>query len=280
MTPETPYGYETVIVRIDERVAHVMLNRPEKRNAMNPLLHREMDDALLHLEHDDRVGVVVLSGAGGNFSAGLDMKEMFRDMEDQPLADASATEASIRWRWQRLANFAKPTIAMVEGYCIGGAFTQLLGCDFAVAANSAQFSLSEVNWGILPGGLVAKVLADALLPRHAVYYACLGESFSAAEAERIGLINYCVEDERLSAEVMNLAHKLLAKSPAVLRATKQAVRNVRTMDIPQALEYLATKSIAMQLGDAEESYSRGLSQFLDEKRYKPAHEPFKLRDTD
>jgi trans-feruloyl-CoA hydratase/vanillin synthase len=166
---------------------------------------------------------------------------------------------------------------MIEGYCVGGAFMQLLGTDFAIAASNATFSLSEVNWGILPGALVSKVVADTILPRHALYLACLGEPFDGAEAARIGLINFAVPAEKLRDETIKLAHKLMAKSPNVLRATKHAIRKVRTMDYDQAYDYLAEKGKAIKVGDQEDSYNTGLSQFLDDKSYKPTFEPFKKK---
>jgi trans-feruloyl-CoA hydratase/vanillin synthase len=153
---------------------------------------------------------------------------------------------------------------------------QLIGCDFALAAENATFSLSEVNWGILPGALVSKVVADALLPRHALYYAALGEPFDGNEAERIGLINFAYPAEQLRAKTTALATRLMEKSPKVLRATKHALRQVRTMDVTQAYDYLAEKSKAIRVGDKEDSYNTGLRQFLEEKSYKPAFEPFKL----
>jgi feruloyl-CoA hydratase/lyase len=164
----------------------------------------------------------------------------------------------------------------VHGYCVGGAFMQLLACDFAIAAEDATFSLSEVNWGILPGALVSKAVADAVLPRHALYYACLGEPFDGKEAARIGMINYAVPADKLEAAVTELAEKLMKKSPAVLRATKHAVRQVRTMDVPQAYDYLAAKGQSIKVADKEDSYNTGLRQFLDEKSYKPTFEPFRL----
>jgi trans-feruloyl-CoA hydratase/vanillin synthase len=181
-----------------------------------------------------------------------------------------------RWRWDRLYNYDKPTIAMIEGYCVGGAFMQLLATDFAVASESAIFSLSEVNWGILPGALVAKVVSDSILPRHALYYACLGDPLDGKEAARIGLVNYAVAADQLESEVERLAEKLKAKSPAVLRAVKQAMRQVRTMDFGQARDYLEAKDAAIRVSDPEQSYKVGLSQFLDKKSYKPVHQPFEL----
>ena len=270
------YSYEFVNVEVRDGIAWTMLNRPEKRNAMSPDLHREMDDALSNLEIDDDAKVIVIGGEGGNFSAGQDLQKFFRDLEGKPRERKRASEHAHRWRWERLWSYNKPTIAMVDGYCVGGAFTQLIACDFAVASETATFCLSEVNWGILPGGLVAKAIADTLLPRHAMYYAALGEAFGGKEAERIGLINFAVPQAELRAKVTELAVKLMAKSPRALRATKQAVRNVKGMEVTQAYDYLIEKGTAIRVGDKENSYQTGLRQFLDEKSYKPALEPFKL----
>jgi feruloyl-CoA hydratase/lyase len=271
------YDYQNVKVEIRDGIAWVIFNRPEKRNAMNPKLHFEMDDALERLEFDDDAKVIVITGAGGNFSAGQDLKEFFRELDTNPAGRRKAAQAANRWRWERLYNYDKPTIAMIHGYCVGGAFMQLLATDFAIAADDATFSLSEVNWGILPGALVAKVVADAVLPRHALYYACLGEPFDGKEAARIAMVNFAVPLAKLEEATTELAHKLMKKSPNTLRATKQAVRHVRNMDFGQAYDYLMEKSKAIKVGDREDSYNTGLRQFLDEKSYKPTYEPFRLR---
>ena len=219
---------------------------------------------------------MVITGAGGNFSAGQDLKKFFRELENDPLERKKAQRSANAWRWDRMINYDKPTIAMVRGYCVGGAFMQLLGTDFAIAAKNATFSLSEVNWGILPGALVSKVVVDSVLLRHALYYACLGEPFDGDEAARIGMINYAVPEDELDDAVTELARKLMAKSPNVLRATKHAVRKVASMNYDQAYDYLAEKGKAIKVGDTEDSYNTGLRQFLDEKSYKPTFEAFKL----
>ena len=272
----TDKAYKCIKVEKIDGIAWLTLNRPEKRNAMSPQLHEEMDEALFELEDDPDAKVVIIKGAGGNFSAGQDLKEFFRENEGKPRSTRKAREEANRWRWERLYNYDKPTICMIEGYCVGGAFMQLLATDFVVAAENATFSLSEVNWGILPGALVSKVVADAVLYRHALWYACLGEPFDGVEAARVGFINLAVPHAKLVEETERLAHKLMAKSPRVLRATKQAIRHVRTMDFGQAYDYLAEKGRAIKVGDQEKSYETGLSQFLDKKAYKPVHQPFKL----
>lgn len=265
-----------VRVHKHDGISWVYLNRPEKRNAMSPALHVEMDRTLEELEVDTDTKVVVIAGEGGNFSAGQDLKEFFRGLEDKPAESKRMQEIANRWRWERLYNYDKPTIAMIEGYCVGGAFMQLLATDFAICAENATFSLSEVNWGILPGALVAKVVADAVLYRHALYYGCLGDAFDGQEAARVGFVNRAVPPAKLEADVTELAHKLMAKSPAVLRATKQAIRQVRTMDFGQATDYLQAKNAAIRLNDPEQSYKTGLHQFIDKKSYKPVYQPFPL----
>ncbi len=268
---------QCVKVEKEDGITWVILNRPEKRNAMSPQLHLEMDATLEELETDPETKVVVITGAGGAFSAGQDLKTFFRELENDPAGRKRAAEAANRWRWERLYMYDKPTIAMIHGYCVGGAFMQLLATDFAIAAEDATFCLSEVNWGILPGALVSKALVDTVLLRHALYYACLGVPLDGKEAARIGLVTYAVPKRRLRNETVALAHRLMAKSPAVLRATKQAIRSVRTMDFGQAYDYLAAKGQAIKVGDEERSYQTGLGQFLDEKSYKPTYEPFRLK---
>ena len=268
--------YKNIKIDTHDGISWVTLNRPEKRNAMSPALHEEMDHALAWLEDEPDTKCVVIRGAGGNFSAGQDLKEFFRANENDPRGGRKAREEANRWRWERLYMYDKPTICMIEGFCVGGAFMQLLATDFAVAAEDATFSLSEVNWGILPGALVSKVVADAVLYRHALWYACLGEPFDGKEAERVGFINKAVPKDKLVEYTEELAHKLMDKSPRVLRATKQAIRHVRSMDFGQAYDYLAEKGRAIKVGDKEKSYETGLSQFLDKKSYKPVYSPFKL----
>ena len=270
------YSYENVKVELRDGIGWAIMNRPEKRNAMSPQLHYDMEDALARLEVDPDAKVVVITGAGGYFSAGQDLKTFFRDLENDPLERKKAQRSANAWRWDRMINYDKATIAMVRGFCIGGAFMQLLGTDFAIAAKNATFSLSEVNWGILPGALVSKVVVDSVLMRHALYYACLGDPFDGDEAARIGMVNYAVPEDELEDAVTKLAEKLMAKSPNVLRATKHAIRKVATMNYDQAYDYLAEKGKAIKVGDREDSYNTGLRQFLDEKSYKPTFEAFKL----
>jgi trans-feruloyl-CoA hydratase/vanillin synthase len=247
----------------------VTLNRPDKRNAMSPKLHFEMVDVLKELAEDPDTRVLVLTGAGESWCAGQDIKLFFRDLDDKPKERHLARLANHEWRWTLLSTFPKPTIAMVNGHCFGGAFVQLYACDFAIAADDAQFGLSEVNWGILPGGLVGKVIMDGLSYRDAVWYAMTGEPLDGKQAAAIRLINKSVPRSQLLSETMALAELLARKNPQTLRTIKESLRFVRGMSIEQAADYLLAKERELQYLDPESGRARAMRQFLDEKTYRP-----------
>jgi feruloyl-CoA hydratase/lyase len=275
--PMTTKKYETVLIEREGGITWLIMNRPEKRNAMSPQMHIEMDDALTELAVDSRTEVLVLTGAGEAFCAGQDIKLYFRANDDAPAARAKARHASNQWRWQRLSTFPQPTIAMVNGFCFGGGFTQVCACDLALAADEAVFGLSEVNWGILPGGIVSWNVAQTLNFRDGMYYALTGDTFDGRKAKDIGFVNFSFPKPKLREETVRLAHKLMEKSPAVLRYTKEALRAVRFMNEPQASDYLSAKSDALRFADKEDSRREGMMQFLDEKSYRPGFGPFKRK---
>lgn len=270
-------NYKNVLVDKKDGITTVTLNRPDKRNAMSPELDEEMLDCILELEADPETLVLVLAGAGKAWCAGMDLKRYFRELEGDPknASKLVRTEwATHQWRWHRLYNFPKPTIAMVNGYCFGGAFTQLVACDFAIAADSATFGLSEVNWGVIPGGLVSKAMNVAVNYRDALYYSITGKPFQGKEAVRMGLVNESVPDDQLEAEVMKLARQLAALNPETVRATKQAIKATREMTVEQAHEYLIAKNGQLSHRDSEGGYSQGIAQFIDGKKYRPGLEPY------
>ena len=266
--------YENVKIEREGEVTFLYMNRPEKRNAMSPGLHYDMQDALLMLDDDPQTKVLVLAGAGEAWCAGQDLKLYFRETANNPAERKKSNTASHNWRHNILTTFSKPTIAMVNGYCFGGAFTQLCSCDFAVAAEDAIFGLSEVNWGILPGGIVSWNLTDMMLPRHAMYYAATGESFTGKRAVEIGLVNEAVPKDQLRAKTMELANKLLKLNPAVVRYTKEAVRMVRHMSADEARDYLGSKQDSLHKADKEIADKVGMKKFLDEKSYRPGLGPY------
>lgn len=267
--------HHTVLVEREDGITWVTLNRPEKRNAMNPAMHYEMVEIIAALETDPRTRVVVLTGAGKSWCAGQDLKEFFRDLEGNPAEQRRAGWAAQEWRWRRLWTFPKPTIAMVNGYCFGGAFTQLVACDFAIADEDATFGLSEINWGIFPGGLVNRVLADAMAYRPAMYHLMTGEPFDGRQAAAMNLVTKAVPAAKLREETVRLARTLIAKNPAALRAAKESYKLGMTMDYAQAEDYLGAKYLALMAVDPERGRVEGIKQFVDDKSYRPGLESYK-----
>jgi trans-feruloyl-CoA hydratase/vanillin synthase len=260
--------HDTVAYTIENRVAWVKFNRPEKRNCMSPALNRRMGEVLDELEFHPDVGVLVLTGEGESWSAGMDLKEYFRDTEAQGLAGTrKAQRESYGW-WRRLRWYQKPTIAMVNGWCFGGGYGPLFACDLAFAADEAKFALSEINWGILPGGGATKVAVDLLSMRDAMYHAMTGELIDGKKAAEWKMVNESVPLAGLRARVEEVAGVLLKKNPVALKATKDAVRRVKEMTYDNAEDYLIRAQEAANSFD-NEGRKEGIRQFIDEKSFKP-----------
>jgi len=271
ITNATPdYDYQTI--KVEQRpdgITFVILNRPEKRNAMNPQMHYDMDDALLRLATDPRTKLLVVTGAGKAFCAGQDLKEYFRGMTGDPVAKFRAAEASESWRSDRLSTFPKPTIAMVNGYVFGGGLTPVVSCDVAVAANDAEFGISEINWGHIPGGLVGWNVNQVMSQRDAMWYSISGDTFTGKQAADMRFVTFAFPRARLKSETIKIAKKLMAKNPWAIRYTKEAIRSVRDMNMYQAADYLRCKSDALQRVDGEGGRQEGMRQFLDDKSFRP-----------
>ncbi|AJP73372.1 p-hydroxycinnamoyl CoA hydratase/lyase [Sphingomonas hengshuiensis] len=253
---------------VEDGIAWVRFNRPDKRNCMSPTLNRDMLAVLESLEFRDDFGVLVLSGEGTAWSAGMDLKEYFRENEAKGLGATRAAQREAYGWWDRLRWYQKPTIAMVNGWCFGGGYGPLFSCDLAFAANEAQFGLSEINWGILPGGGASKVAAELLPFRKAMYHAMMGENLTGVQAAEWGLVNEALPLDQLKARVTEVAKVLLAKNPVALKATKDAVRRVREMTYDNAEDYLIRAQEAANSFDSE-GRKEATRQFIDEKSYKP-----------
>jgi feruloyl-CoA hydratase/lyase len=144
-----------------------------------------------------------------------------------------------------------------------------VSCDLAIAAEEAKFGLSEINWGIIPAGVVTKALAQVVSQRDALYYIMTGETFDGRKAAAMRLVNEAVPLKDLRARTKQLAEVLMTKNPTVLRAAKVAYRRVRDMSYDDANDYLMSKNDQARLLDPERGREQGLTQFLDEKSYKP-----------
>src|SRR5256885_3624642 len=225
----------TVAVTFDAGIAWVAMNRPEKKNAISIEMAREMVEVFDSLEVDKRCQVVVLTGAGESFSAGMDLKDYFRASDGKSAVErARVYRLNAAWQWRGLLHYPKPTIAMVNGWCFGGAFTPLVACDLAIAADEATFGLSEINWGIIPAGVVCKAISTVMSQRDAMYYVMTGETFNGKRAAEMGLVNESVPRKKLQTRVRAVAKTLMEKNPTVLRQAKTAFRYSSRMSWDEA----------------------------------------------
>lgn len=273
---ERPTDLKTILVEFEDGIAWVTLNRPDKRNAMSPQLNDEMLAVLDWLETDPKCQVLVLTGAGDSFTAGMDLKEFFRH-GDTLTSEAwgQVARAAQVWQLQRLRYHAKPTIAMVNGWCFGGGFNPLVSCDLAIAANEATFGLSEVNWGIIPAGNVMKSVASVMRERDGMYYTLTGETFNGIQAAQMGLVNKSVPLAQLRDATRALAKTLMEKPLAALRAAKHGYRRCLDMSWDDSDDYLMAKFDQLRFTDPDKGREKGMKQFLDDKTYKPGLTAFR-----
>jgi trans-feruloyl-CoA hydratase/vanillin synthase len=266
-------GYQTIAVERSEGITTVRFNRPEKRNAMSPQLHREMYDALRGLRDDAETQVLIITGTGDSFCAGQDLKEYFYELKDSEAERSEARRISHEWRHRILYHFPKPTICAINGWCFGGAFTVVASCDIAVAADEAVFGLSEINFGSFPGGLVARVVAGLMLPRQALYYMMTGQQFDGRRSAEIGFTTLSVPRARLVSTVHDLALNLKAKDPIGLRTTKEVFKQVDLAAMPfeDAYQWLAAKHDQMSAQQKGGWIERGIGGFI-KKEYRPGLE--------
>ena len=260
---------ETVRYDVVDGVAWVYFNRPDKRNCMSPKLNRRMLQVLNELEFRDDVQVLVLTGEGTSWSAGMDLLEYFRMAEEQGLHAIRSNQREAYSWWERLRWYEKATVGMINGWCFGGAYGPLFACDLAFCSDDAQFGLSEINWAILPGGGASKVAAELMPFRKAMYHAMMGENLTGKQAEEAGLVNESLPADKLRERVQQVVDVLKAKDTHALRATKWAVRRVREMSYDNAEDYLIRAQEALNQFGGLAARKEATKQFLDEKSFKP-----------
>jgi enoyl-CoA hydratase/carnithine racemase len=243
----------------DGAVAIITINRPEARNALDTATIAELNARFLAIEDDSAIRVAILRGAGDQaFSAGADLKEV------SSLADMAARRryfGAIADLLMTIHRIPQPVISRISGYALAGGMGLAVGCDFAIAADSARFGLPEITLGLFPMVVMAPILR-LCGPRAAVELALTGERIDARRAYELGLVTRVAAQADLDSEVNRLANRLAEFSPLVIGIGKRAIYESAAMDYASALNYLREM---VALVSSSEDFAEGIRAFLEKR---------------
>jgi len=234
-------GYEDIVYSKEAAVATITLNRPEKRNSFSPEMIDSIHKAVADATSDDSVKVLVLTGAGRAFCSGGDVEAMadrFVGIRAERAREA-VTEGALLYGL--VHHFPKPTVAAVNGVCVGGGLEIALACDIRIASDRARFSEAFVRRGLMPMGGGTFVLPRLVGLDKACLLIWTGDMIDAKEAERIGLVTRVVPHEDLSAAIAELTDKLAKAAPLAVRAAKEAIYRGLGTGLDAALDWAVAR---------------------------------------
>lgn len=253
-------SFENVRVDVAERVATITIDRPKVLNALNHQTLTELAEAIDRCVADEAVGCIVVTGGGEKaFVAGADINELAK-MEPLPAKDLAAFGQGV---FRRLEESPKPTVAMVNGFALGGGCELALACSLRTASTNARFGLPEVSLGIIPGYGGTQRLARIAGPGVAREWVLTGEMYDAAEAHRVGVVNRLFAPEELREGTMKMVHTILSRGPVALRLALEAIR--RGLEMPQAQgEIMETDMFG--LAATTQDMREGMQAFLEKRK--------------
>jgi enoyl-CoA hydratase/carnithine racemase len=252
--------FQTLIYTVGPSgVATVELDQPDTRNALSPELLAEMVEALQQARDDEQVRVVVLASSHEKvFSSGGNLAAFTSDATQ---IEKHFENARFPELFKLLGELGKPSICAAGGHVLAGALGLALACDLVVARESARFGTPELNVGLFPF-MVTALMYRNVSRKKAAELLLLGDQISAAEAERIGIVNRVVPDDEFEDAVAEWAHKLARKSPLMLKLGKDAMFRQQDMDFADSLEYLRSQ---LTLAFATDDVREGVSAFFEKR---------------
>ena len=226
--------FEYILLKIDEEIASITINRPELLNVISPAVYHELKESLIMLSSDPAVKAVIITGAGKKaFVAGADISAI----SEMSSIDVMNFAAEVKETISRIETMPKPVVAAVNGLALGGGCELALACDFRVASSSAKFGHPEVNLGIVPGNGGTQRLTMLVGMSKAKELIMLGEIIPAEQALQIGLVYQVVEADKLLPAAMQLAKKLSQKAPVALAMAKRCIHRAVGSDTDDGLEF-------------------------------------------
>jgi len=249
--------YQNILLELEPPVAILTINRPEQRNSIDPAMIREIGQALGELSSNRDVKVLILTGSGGKtFAAGADIKKLRERTFLETLAPG------LQGLCNAIEQFEKPVIAAVNGYALGGGCELALACDIRIAAEEAKFGFPELNLGLIPGAGGTQRLTRLVGEGKAKELIFTGEPVTAAEAERIGLVNKVVPADKLMDTAKEMALKIASKAPLALMLAKKAI-NVNE-EAPKQVGLVVEKLIQAVLESTEDK-REGTAAFIEKR---------------
>ena len=249
-------SYQNILTRQENGVGLVQLNRPRALNALNREMMAEVIAAAETFDDESDVGCVVITGNERAFAAGADIKQMAQaqpvDMLDNPFIDY----------WDRLLRIAKPVVAAVSGFALGGGCELAMACDMIVASDSAQFGQPELNLGVMPGAGGTQRLTRAVGKALAMETVLNDRRLTAEEALRYGLVNKVVPTETYLQEAMAFAAQIAARAPVAVRMAKEAINASFEMPLRGAL---AHERRLFYLLFSTQDQKEGMQAFIDKR---------------
>ncbi len=253
-------AYEFILSERDGPVGIVTLRRPRQLNALSSAVLAELVDALEAHDQDEEIRAIVLTGGSEVFAAGADLKEFSTKSAVEMLADNRVS------LFDRVRTLAKPVIAAVSGYALGGGCELAMMCDMIVASATARFGQPEINVGLMPGAGGTQRLARTIGKYKAMEMVLTGAFIDAQEAERRGLVNRVVPADRVVEEAKALGRKLAEQPPLSVKLAKQAVLKAFEMPLGEAADF---ERKLFYFLFATEDAREGIQAFIEKR--KPAY---------
>lgn len=251
-------GYTRILIDIDEKgLAVVTNNRPEMRNALDPITYGEFKRAFMTLDEDPQVRVIILTGAGDKaFASGADLKVL----RDRPFLEA--LDAVVQGTFNVIENVSKPVIAAIEGYALGGGCELAMACDIRVASRKSRFGQPETKFGIIPSAGGTQRLQRLVGFGKAKELILTGDIIEAEEACRLGLVNKVTENGEALAGAKEIAYKIIERAPIATKIAKACINVGANTDLQSGLMF---ERYAQAVVFATEDKYEGTSSFIEKR---------------
>jgi len=253
-------SYENILCEVDGAIGRITFNRPKVMNALNHQTLSELAHALDALRDDEAVRCVLLTGSGEKaFVAGADINELAK-MKALQAKDVAFFGQQV---FARLETLGKPSVAMINGFALGGGLELALACTLRTASTNARVGLPEVSLGIIPGYGGSQRLARIASPGVAREWVLTGDMFGAEEAHRVGVVNRVFAPEELEEGTMKMVHTILSRGPIAVRLGMEAIR--RGLNMSQQ-EGEIIESDMFGLASTTEDMREGMTAFLEKRK--------------